>query len=352
MGVNKQLRFGLVGCGSFGAELSAYIQEVADLVAVCDSDPSRAAALATSLGSSVRAFDDWQTMYRTADLDAVAVVGPNYMHSDATIDAAAAGLHVFCEKPMALTTADCWRMVNACEKANVRLMVGHKRRLRPAWARFIQLTGKSFVGQPLSIQMNAYCDYRGTPLPNSWWSRSALSGGLLFMNAPHAIDLMHALAGRARNVSALYGPKHDAGFEYPDTMHVRVLHVSGAISEIAVATLYPLTRFRQSQGVRMICRNGGAELIPDQESAKLIWQRLDDAMPNTEHFGNPGFDHAYRLEIGDFVRWIVTGEQPCLTWREGLHCVQIMEAAQQSAAGAGQEILIADEKLQVLAQKR
>lgn len=338
--MSGRLRFGLVGCGNFGAELCAYIQEVADVVAVCDSDQSHAAALAILLGGDVRAFDRWQMMYRTADLDAVAIVGPNHMHADATVDAADRGLHVFCEKPMALTVADCRRMVAACDQANVRLMVGHKRRLRPAWARLIALTGSKFVGEPLSIQINAYCDYRGTPLPNSWWSRSALSGGLLFMNAPHAIDLLHALAGPAQSVSAVYGLKHDAGFEYPDIMHVRICFVSGAIGDIAIATLYPLARFRQSQGVRMVCHHGGAELIPDQESARLVWQCLDSAQPNTECFNDHGFDHAYRLEIGDFVRWITAGDEPCLTWREGLHCVQIMEAAQHSAENGGQEILI------------
>ena len=54
-----------------------------------------------------------------------------------------------------------------------------------------------------------------------------------------------------------------------------------------------------------------------------------------ERFDDLGFQHAYRQEMGDFVNWGVEGTEPCLTWREGLRCVEVMEAAHRSAEAGG-----------------
>ena len=85
------------------------------------------------------------------------------------------------------------------------------------------------------------------------------------------------------------------------------------------------------------CRNGGFRLVPQMEHIDLYHQRLDEAQPHHERFGiTEDFDHAYRCEVGDFVRW-VRGEieNPCLTWEQGLHCVEMMEAACVSMAQDG-----------------
>ena len=116
--------------------------------------------------------------------------------------------------------------------------------------------------------------------------------------------------------------------------------VEGAVADIACSTLYPLARFRQSQGPCGQCRNGGFALIPEEQSARLVWQRLDEDQPHEEQFNDPGFDHAYRRELGDFVQWIQSDATPCLTWREGLRCVEVMEGAHRSANENGREICL------------
>ncbi len=79
-------------------------------------------------------------------------------------------------------------------------------------------------------------------------------------------------------------------------------------------------------------------LVPHMEHIDLYWQRGDSDEVHHERFDDLGFNHAYRLEVEDFVRWLTEGRKPCLTWIEGLRCVEMMEAAYRSADKGGELI--------------
>ena len=130
--MEKRLRIGMVGCGDFGKELARYFMEVADVVALCDLHLERAEKTAKVLGIDVPLFTDYREMFSSYEMDAVAVTAANHVHAEIIVAAAEAGLHVFCEKAMARTVPECWEMVRACKRNGVKLMVGHKRRLRPS----------------------------------------------------------------------------------------------------------------------------------------------------------------------------------------------------------------------------
>jgi predicted dehydrogenase len=105
-----------------------------------------------------------------------------------------------------------------------------------------------------------------------------------------------------------------------------------------VSLVYPNLKFREAGGPLVVCENGGMRFIPFMEHLDLHWQHRDDPEPHVEIFDDLGFDDAYRRELGDFVRWITDGTPPCLTWREGLRCVEVMEAAHRSADNNGETI--------------
>jgi predicted dehydrogenase len=127
----------------------------------------------------------------------------------------------------------------------------------------------------------------------------------------------------------------DQRYDFPDTLHVSLEFRSGAVASLNVSLVYPLLKFRESGGPMVVCRDGGLRFVPFLEHLDLYWQHRDDAEPNVERFDDLGFDHAYRKEFGDFVRWITDGTEPCLTWQEGLRCVEVMEAAHSSAEIGG-----------------
>lgn len=332
---SRRLRFALCGTGDFGPEFARYINEVAELVAVCDPNPQARQNFAHKTGLELMEFANSEQLLAGADIDAVAITSPNFTHKDIAVAAARAGKHVYCEKAMANTVAECWEMVRACETAGVRLMVGHKRRLRPPWARAIALRDR--LGPVAAITACLYYDAR--PYDHrGWWIKAAQCGGLLDVAGVHTVDWMRAMCGDVSTVRALAPPSIDPRYDFPDTMHVEMQFKEGATASLNVSLVYPLLKFREAVGFRLICRQGGMYLAPYLDHIDLYWQHQDEPVPHHERFDDLGFDHAYRKEIGDFVHWITDGRQPCLTWREGLRCVEVMEAAHRSAQEMGKII--------------
>ena len=329
---NRKIRFGLCGAGDFGPHLASYINEVADLVAVCDPNPQARARFEGMTGLQLAEFDDHEQLLSEADIDAVAITSPNFTHKEITIAAARAGRHVYCEKAMATTVPDCWKMVRACQAAGVRLMVGHKRRLRPPWARMIEL--REQLGSVMAITACYYHDARPYNF-QGWWTREALSGGTLDVAGVHVIDWVRAMCGDVASARAVAGPQIDGRYDFSDNLHVSLQFRSGAVASLNVSLSYPLLKFRESAGPLVVCRDGGMRFLPFLDHIDLHWQHRDDLTPHLERFADLGFDHAYRKEMGDFVRWVTDGTEPCLTWSEGLRCVEVMEAAHRSAKKNG-----------------
>ena len=121
---DRKIRFALVGCGRiaknhFGA--LAQHADRAELVAVCDKLPERAAAAAAQTGA--RAFTSLEAMLAEVDADIVVLTTPSGLHPAQAIEVAAAGRHVITEKPMATRWKEGRAMVDACDKAGVRLFV-------------------------------------------------------------------------------------------------------------------------------------------------------------------------------------------------------------------------------------
>jgi predicted dehydrogenase len=238
---------------------------------------------------------------------------------------------------MAISVPDCWKMVRACQAAKVKLMVGLKRRLRPPWARIIELQEQ--VGSAVAMSIVGYFDARPEEF-KGWWTREAESGGLLTLSGVHELDWMRAVCGDVEAVSAIAGPRVDSRFDFPDSVHVSLRFRSGAIGFLGVSLSYPLRRYRQVYGAEIACKRGGMRLVSSFQQADIYWKALADPAEHHEHFeekgGDPvGADEALRRETREFVAWVADGTAPSLTWREGLRCVELIEASRRSAQNQG-----------------
>src|SRR5262249_8876938 len=116
---NRRLRFALIGTGDFGPYFAPYLNEVAELVAICDPRAEARQHFVHQTGLKVAQFENPERLLAGIDIDAVAITSANFTHKDITLAVARAGKHVYCEKAMANTVPYCWVMVRACEAAGV-----------------------------------------------------------------------------------------------------------------------------------------------------------------------------------------------------------------------------------------
>ena len=131
----KTLKIGVIGAGviTTGSHLPAIARlgELLELVAVADVRPEAAEQAGRSYG--VDHYTDYRQLLSRSDIDLVDICTPEFLHREQTLAAAAAGKHVHCEKPMAMTAAEGDDMITACKRAGVRLMIGHSRRFTPRY---------------------------------------------------------------------------------------------------------------------------------------------------------------------------------------------------------------------------
>lgn len=196
-------RLGVIGAGSFGA---AYVEAAAGapghrVAAVCDSRRSVAQSVAPR-GAAV--FTDHRRMIAEAGLDAVVVAAPHALHAPIVVDAAAAGLHVLVEKPMATTVEDCTRMIDACARAGTLLAVGHIVHLDPPVREARRIVASGQHGRPVLVTHRRSAHYGSGERP-AWFFDPALAGGGIVLNVgTHGLDRIQWIIGSPiRRVSAV-----------------------------------------------------------------------------------------------------------------------------------------------------
>ena len=166
----------------------------------CDPDPA-AAGFAASHGLQLAA--DLHAMAADPAIDAVILCTPHTQHAAQILAVAAAGKHVFCEKPLCLTRADAATAIAACEQAGLVLGVGHERRFEPPILALRHLLASGALGKPLQIEANFSQDKFLSLKPDNWRVNAAEApAGPMTATGIHMLDLCVSLLGPARTVLA------------------------------------------------------------------------------------------------------------------------------------------------------
>ncbi|HEU4656904.1 MAG TPA: Gfo/Idh/MocA family oxidoreductase [Capillimicrobium sp.] len=186
------VRVCLVGAGRAGAvharNVRAHTAE-AEMAAVVDGDRARAEELAAEVGG--RAFSTLAEAVAGAELDAVVIATPTFTHRDLAVEALAAGLHVFCEKPMALSAAECDDMLEAAKAAGRVLQIGYVRRFQPEFQEAKARIEAGEIGDVMLVKSLT----RGPGLPPAWAQDLSLSNGMLAEVNSHCFDSVRWMAG-------------------------------------------------------------------------------------------------------------------------------------------------------------
>ena len=148
----------LVGLGSLStSQIAPALQKTrhCKLAGIVTGTPAKAAQWQAKYGLPNRSVYDYASMDRMADnpdIDIVYVVTPNAMHGEHSIKAARAGKHVFCEKPMEVTTARCQEMISACKSAARQLGIAYRCQFEPNHLECIRLAKERVFGRTLMIE--------------------------------------------------------------------------------------------------------------------------------------------------------------------------------------------------------
>ena len=190
--VKKVLKVGIIGCGGIGTGKHmpslARIPEV-QMVAFCDIVLERAQDAVKKYGTEEsKVYTDYRELLEDKSIDVIHVCTPNKSHADISIAALEAGKHVMCEKPMAKTSADALRMVNAAKRAGKKLTIGYQNRFRNDSQYLHKLCGEGELGEIYYAKAHAI-RRRAVPTWGVFLNEEEQGGGPLIDIGTHALDL-------------------------------------------------------------------------------------------------------------------------------------------------------------------
>jgi UDP-N-acetyl-2-amino-2-deoxyglucuronate dehydrogenase len=333
--LDRRIRFGIVGCGRIAQRhfdaLRAH-QDRAELAAVCDA--SAPAVEAASRANGVPGFPSMDAMIKGAALDVVVLCTPSGLHPAQAISAAAAGLHVVTEKPMATRWVDGLRMVRACDEAGVRLFVVKQNRRNATLQLLKKAVEQKRFGRIYMATINVFWNRPQSYFDSARWRGTwEFDGGALMNQASHYVDLLDWLVGPLESVQA-YVATLARDIQVEDTATVGVRWRSGALGSVNVTMLAHERNFEGS--ITMLGEHGtvriGGVAVNQIQHWEFADRRPEDDNVNDASYATTsvyGFGHPLYY---DNVISTLRGECEAETdGREGLRSLEVLVASYLSA---------------------
>jgi myo-inositol 2-dehydrogenase/D-chiro-inositol 1-dehydrogenase/scyllo-inositol 2-dehydrogenase (NAD+) len=299
----------------------------ARLVAMVDPVEDAVKASKEELG-----FDRYYLDYRDAlgdsDVDAVVVVSPTVYHRSIVVDAAAAGKHILCEKPMAMTETECRDMMDAAATAGVKLQMAFMRRFDESFQHAKERIDSGEIGDVVCVKSLTH----GPSTPQSWMYDIRKSNGPLAEVSSHDIDAVHWYSGSyIREVYAIAGNYRspDAMKEFPDFYDNVIMNCrlrSGAQGFVDGAQG---VQYGYDSRVEILGTKGIIHVGKNQNFSVLTVTPEGIRTPFVRSWRNLFID-AYRKEDEHFIECIRKDVAPSVTGRDGLEAVKVVNAGNQS----------------------
>ncbi len=328
------LKWGVIGAGGFAdRRVIPQILEAkgCELEAVMVRDRERAEKIAGKHGAK-KAYDSVEKLLEDAEIDAVYICTPLYLHREHALLAAGKGKHILCEKPMALNQRECEEMIAVCREAGVKLMIGFMMRFHPVHRKAKELVEKGTLGDIVLANIQNFLWYPRTE--GAWRQTPELGGGGALMDVgSHCIDLLSFLLGEVKKVS---GTVANAIFDYPveDTSLLTLQFKGGAHGVVENSFAIPHREnhleIYGSKGTLLISRSIG----PFKDfQMKLITEEGEKI------FVIP-YEDPYRKEFEEFVKAVEEDTLPPIPGEAGKENIKIIEAAYLSSREKGKFVYV------------
>lgn len=331
------IRFGIVGCGRIAHRHAEHIKTNGHLVAVCDTDQDKADSFADKYG--VKAFYSIDDMLKGSDqeLDVIAVCTPNGWHAEHSIRALEAGKHVICEKPMALSSADCRKMIQVADLTGKHLIIVKQNRYNPPVVAVKTAIENGHLGRIFSVQLSCFWNRNAEYYRNSWKGTLGMDGGTLYTQFSHFIDMLNWMIGHISEVNSyMHNYAHKGIIEFEDTGVAIIRFNNGAIGTVN----YTVNSYAKNmEGSLTIFGEKGTVKIGGQYLNVLEYQAIQDFKISGLPSGNPANNYGdyqgsmsnHEKVYENLINVLNNGASPTTSLQDGLKTVEIIEKIYQSA---------------------
>jgi predicted dehydrogenase len=341
--MRKTVKVGLIGAG-FVSDLHAYSfnRFVRDAEIVAVAAPHGAKKLAKAYGIP-NSFEDYHEILNMKEIDVVTVAIPNYVHRQATVDAAKAGKHVICEKPLCVTLEDANEMIDTCKKHGVLLMYAEELLFAPKYVRAKDLVKEGAIGEPFLAKQSE--EHPGPHMP--WfWDVNLSGGGVMMDMGCHSIECTRWILGkpRVKSVTAFMGTfVHQTRTKGEDHSYAVIEYEGNKIAMIE-------NSWAKGGGVDDRCEiygskghtradllKGSSLLTYSEEGYGYAVEKAGSTKGYTFTMFEETWNYGFPQEMQHFVNNVLGKEAPMETGEDGREVLKIMYAAYQSA-GEGRRI--------------
>lgn len=364
----KKLRIGIIGCGRIAVvkhfPAFAKAKDRVDLVAFCDIEIERAIEAAEKYGvPGAETYKDYRDLLKDKSIDVVYILTPNNSHSPLTVDALEAGKHVLCEKPMAATTADAQKMLDAAKRTGKKLTIGYQNRFRKDVQILKHASDEGELGEVYFAKAHAV-RRKGVPTWGVFLDKEKQGGGPLIDIGTHALDISLWTMDnyKPKQVSGsvfhkmkdnyegnLFGPWNTETIDVEDSAFGFIKMENGATIFLEASWALNILKPREGQ-VTLCGTKSGAELVGDGAAAPTSAVNGTGSVAfNTARFGElvdiepfvlggPGpadLGHdPFRVADAELAAWIDAIEndkEPVVTAQQAFIVTQVLEAIYKSA---------------------
>ncbi|MBL8013991.1 MAG: Gfo/Idh/MocA family oxidoreductase, partial [Candidatus Omnitrophica bacterium] len=312
------LRIGIIGCGQMGEwHWDAYRKnEHTSCVAFSDTDRSKAERFIQKTPGQI--YSDYREMIKKEKLDGVSICTLPSTHHPIVMDLLDAGIHVLCEKPLAMTLKEAQAMTQKAQDKKLRLFTAFKFRFFDEVQEARKILQSGSLGKVLNfrVMVGAQAD-----MSNTWFVKKELSGGgVVIDNGPHAFDLIRCLLGEFDKVSTQVG--HYQNLPVEDTAQIVCRLKNGAAGTINISWQLPTPsktycEIYAEEGTLLLDFSGLTYKFKTWDD----WKTIPNAASSKEAF-NRQIDHFANAILGNPI--LVTNNE------DGLKAQELIDQAYQS----------------------
>ena len=331
----KRIGYALVGLGHLTLDeiIPAFGEcKYSKPVALVSGDREKALKTADHYGipeKNIYDYTNFDDIKNNPDIDAVFIVLPNSMHEEFTVRAARAGKHILCEKPMATSSAEAQRMIDACKLAGKKLMIAYRIQYQPVNMLAMKWTREKKYGQVKLIEM-----YNGQNIgdPEQWRLNKALAGGGSLPDIGlYCLNTARFLTGEEPEwvYATTYSTPGDPRFrEVEETVLFQLGFPGGTI--VNAMTSYGAHEARR---YRCLADNGAWFGLDPAFPYRGIQMEISEVVDGKEVRKRPVMPekNQFAIEMDHFSDCILNDKQPYTPGEEGLQDQILMEALYQSA---------------------